>query len=193
MTDSAETNRSENAESDRSTSATGTGDRAIEDYNTESFKHALEEARRTFDHQITAYEDADEKSWRVLRFNGLVGTIAVAGAVNIPPPFSIWELGAFVVGILLLGTSTVLVFRGLPHNEVGLGASREFLDRVGEKNPPEEVYLHWTINQYADWTELARKRTIENSSRVDLSKLLSLLGVGVLIVGGLYHTVSLAI
>ena len=152
MTDSAEASRREGAESDGSTSA-GTRDRTIEEYNTESFKHALEEARRTFDHQITAYEDADEKSWRVLRFNGLVATIAVAGAVNIPPPFSILELGSFVAGIMVLGISTILVFRGLPHNEVGLGASREFLDRVGAKNPPEEVYLHWAINQYADWTE----------------------------------------
>ena len=141
MTDSAETSRAENAESDESTSAAEPRDRTIEEYNTESFRHALEEARRTFDHQITAYEDADEKSWRVLRFNGLVATVAVAGAVNAPPPFSGWELGTFVFGVLLLGISTVLVFRGLPHNEVGLGASREFFDRVEEKNPKKCIYI----------------------------------------------------
>jgi len=165
-------------------------DRQPGDYNVETFRHAIEDARRTHEYQIEAYDDIDEKSWRVLRFNGVVATVAVAGAVNLSPPFStfVWVFALGGLGCLVY--STYLALDGQPENEITVGPSGDDFQTVVEKNPQEPVYLSWMVQNYADYTEEGVEKVEKNAEAVDRAKVFTIIGVGVLLTSGLLYAAT---
>ena len=166
------------------------GDRNPDDYHVDTFKQALEDARRTHDQQLEAYNDIDEKGWRVLRFNGIVATVAMAGAVSIENNPSVCAVVLFLGGIGLLSWSTYRIMYKQPIKEVTLGPSTEDLENIMSKNPKEGVYLEWMTKRYAEWSDIVTVAVEENSANVDLAKLLSVLGTAFMLGGGILHVTS---
>lgn len=162
-------------------------DRAPDEYEVGTFRQAMEDARRTHDEQLQAYSDIDDRNWRVLQFNGLIATIAIAGAVNVGENISPAAISLFFLGIALLTYSTYRLLHKTPVTEVTLGPSDNDLGKISEKNPAEGVYLDWMIGLYSEWTKSVENATRENSANVDLAKLLSVVGTGLMISGGLIH------
>jgi len=67
-------------EVDNSESTSGESPKiALSDRHTETYQHAVEDARITHANQLEAYNDVNERAWRIVRLNGLVATIFVAG------------------------------------------------------------------------------------------------------------------
>lgn len=55
---------------------------ASAEYDIETYRHAIEEARRTLDQQLEAFNDVADKAWRIVKLNGIIATIYVAAVAN---------------------------------------------------------------------------------------------------------------
>lgn len=160
-------------------------ERKPEDYNEETFYRMLEDARRTHREQLQAYNDVDDKRWRVLQFNGIIATVAMAGVVNLSEGIPVLVLVLIGVGALCLGVSTYYLLKGSPNQTAILGPSREKMTEIADMNPSPPVYCHWMTKQYLNWANTMEMRVNENSSIIDCAKYLSMSGVGCMISGAL--------
>ncbi|WP_125920003.1 hypothetical protein [Haloparvum sedimenti] len=162
----------------------------LSDRDPESYKRALEDARLTHANQLEAYNDVNERAWRVVKLNGIISTILIAAITNsqnfIPTEGSL--LLIFAIGGLLIIASTVLAMIGQRAKYVSLGPEPEFYQRVRELNSPEIEYLIGTLRGYEGWIEDIGEKTENNSTKVSCAMYLSLLGVGIILVGTIIHT-----
>jgi len=163
------------------------GDRHPDDYNVNTFREALEDARRTHDQQLQAYNDVNDRNWRVLRFNGIIATVSVAAAASVSSDIEIQTAIVLLTGTLFLSYSSYRLIYKTPVTKVTLGPSKGDLKTVSDKNPPESVYLDWMVGLYSEWTESVKAATKKNSDNIELAKLLSVVGTALLIGGGLLH------
>jgi type IV secretory pathway TrbF-like protein len=162
-----------------------------DDYDIETYRHALQEARRSWDQHLDAYNDVAEKSWRIVRLNGIVVTIYIAAVASGLSRFESGIIGTtlFAAGLLSLAISTYLAARNQETEEVLLGQGPDAFERVRKYKPPEVVYLHATLEAHEDGIEQVAETTKENAVPVNRANLLSLIGIGLLTVGTLVAVV----
>lgn len=171
----------------------GTGEPSDPDpaYDLETYRHALEEARRTWDQELDAFNDVAEKSWRLVRLNGIVATIYIAAVANAPSSLVIGAYAGILIGagLLLLGISTYLVLDGQQAQEVPVGQSTETFEGVRKHDPDEIVYLIETLKSHEKGIEQVTEGTEQNAVSVNRAKLFFLIGVGLLTTGTLIAVV----
>ncbi|WP_147298772.1 MULTISPECIES: hypothetical protein [unclassified Haloferax] len=160
-------------------------------YDIETYRHAIEDARRTHDQQLDAYNDIGEKAWRIVRLNGLVATIYVAAVANAfsGVTFPRCALLSVVLGFVSLLASTLFAMYGQQQRTVSVGQSPESFEMVRKHDPDEITYLYETLNGYEQWITDVRKKTSANGSAVNVAKSLFLTGVGLITIGTLLATV----
>lgn len=165
-------------------------DRNPEEYNLETFRQAIEDVRRTHAYQIEAYDDIDEKSWRILQFDGVVATVATAGIVNLQPPFPwyVWSLS--LGGFAGLAISTYLALDGQPENRITVGPGTNDFQKVNSMNPEEAVYLSWMVRNYTKYFEEGVEKVERNAEAIDRAKVFSIISVGLLLTSGLLYAAT---
>ena len=130
----------------------GTGEPSDPDstYDLETYRHALEEARRTWNQELAAFNDIAEKSWRLVRINGIVVTIYIAAMANALSNLVIGVRAGVIIGagLLSLGISTYLALNGQQAEEVPVGQSTESFERVRKHDPEEIVYFVETLKSH---------------------------------------------
>lgn len=164
--------------------------RLPDDYNLETFRQAIEDARRAHAYQIEAYDDIDEKSWRILQFDGVVATVATAGVVNLQPPFPwyVWSLA--LGGFAGLAISTYLALDGQPENRITVGPDTNDFQKVNSMNPQEAVYLSWMVQNYTKYLEEGVVKVEKNAEAIDRAKVFSIISVGLLLSSGLLYAAT---
>lgn len=156
-------------------------------YDIETYRRALEEARRTWDQQLDAFNDVAEKAWRVVRLNGLVATVYIAAIANAPPNISISTSTGLIIGsgLFLLAISTYLAVNGQQAQRVSVGQGTEAFTAVRKHDPAEIVYLYETLKDYEDGIEGVAEKTEQNGDTVNQAKFVFLIGVGFITAGTL--------
>ena len=164
------------------------------EYDIETYRHAIEEARRTWDQHLDAYNDIAEKSWRIIRLNGIVVTIYIAAVANAISNLEVTLSGleidlvpvAIVVGGLAsIGYSTAVALVKQQSEKVKLGQGPEAFESVREHKPKEIVYLHQTLETHSNGIKQVAEKTEENAVPVNRAYLFSIGGVGLLTIGTL--------
>lgn len=156
-------------------------------YDIETYRHAIKEARRTHDQQLDAFNDVGEKGWRVVRLNGIFSAIYIAGIANAlnGVGFGPWAKACIVVGFVCIGVSTATAMFGQRHRTVKLGLSPTAFERVREHEPPENIFLYYTLKDYESSIKDVNAKTEENGNAITISKVAFALGVGFITIGTL--------
>lgn len=156
-------------------------------YDLETYRHAIEEARRSWDQLLAAYNDVAQKSWRIVRLNGIVATIYIAAIANALPNLEvrILTVGIIGAGLVSLAVSTYLAVIVQQTEDVSVGQGPEALERVREYDPDEITYLYETLRMYKEKIGEVANQTKQNGSTVNRAMSLSLIGVGLLTIGTL--------
>jgi hypothetical protein len=151
----------------------------------ESFRHAIEEARRTHDQQLTAFEDIDNKAWRLVQLNGIISTIYVSAVANALEllSFTVLSKVVIVLGLVFIGLSTILGIVGQRERSVKVGQSPESFESLRKNYPDEFTYLDETLCSYERWIGENEQKTTRNDFVVTIGKLSSLVGIGFITVG----------
>jgi len=150
---------------------------------TKARQHALEDARRTLDEQLVSVNDISRKGWRVLQFNGLVATVAVA---LLPTVFSDEELGLPLIGLFstaigLFVISTVVAYRIQHPQNVVNGPGTDVYRHVSDYNYPENQYLREILERYSTGIDTVRETTKNNSDQLQIAVITSAVGLIVLL------------
>jgi len=154
-------------------------------YDIESYRHALEEAQRTLDQQLEAFNDINEKAWRIVRLNGLIATVYVAAMVNALEglTFSIHSMILIISGLSTMAASVFLAASGQEAKTVTIGQGPDAFESLRDNDPSEITYLYKTIEDYESWIDQVNRKTKKNGATVNLAKWLSIISV-VFITGG---------
>lgn len=166
-------------------------------YDIETYRTALEEARRTFDHQLQAYNDVSEKAWRIFRLNTIGVSIYLALVANVlinqNSPIDLTAtneaIGVSVLGLLMLAVSTYLVLNGQQAVKLYVGLGTDSFESVRKKDPSEIAYLYKTLQAYETAIEQAEKKTNTNGTTVNWAKGLSMVGITFLFLGAVLSAV----
>lgn len=163
------------------------------EYDIETYRHALKDARRTHDQQLQAFNDIGEKAWRIVRLNGIIATVYIAAVANALQilTFSPLSAGLIIVGVGCLAVSALIAVIGQSEQSVFIGQSPDTLAQVREHDPQEIVYLYETLDTYESCIRQAHRRTEKNGKAVNVSKIIMLSGVGFITVGSLIAFVAL--
>jgi hypothetical protein len=155
------------------------------DYDIESYRHALEEARRTLDQQLDAFNDVNEKAWRIVQLNGLIATVYVSAVANAMEglTFSIRPIILIISGLTMMAASVFLAASGQEAKTVTIGQGPEAFESLRDNDPSEIAYLYETLKDYESWIDQVSGKTEKNGETVNIAKWLSILGV-VFISGG---------
>jgi hypothetical protein len=154
---------------------------------TEARRHALEDARRVLDHELTSLNDITQKSWRIVQFNGLVATV-FAALVPIQAGLSQLTLipGLVLsVAALLLGHSTYTAFQTQERESVRTGPETDMYRALSDHKYEEDEYLSHALRIHADGIDAIQPTTEDKSEDVDKALLTSILGVIILVAGAL--------
>ena len=90
------------------TEATDKSDKSTESaYDIETYRHAIEEARRTLDQQLDAFNDVNDKAWRIVQLNGIIATIYIAAVANALNDLTFTRLPSalIAIGLVMMGIS----------------------------------------------------------------------------------------
>lgn len=155
------------------------------EYEIETYRHALDEARRTLDQQLEAFNDVNEKAWRIVQLNGLIATVYVAAVANALDglTFSMYSILFVSVGLVIMGFSVFLAAEGQEATKVTIGQSTDAFESLRSTDPSEIAYLYKTLQDYESWIAQVNKKTEINAETINWAKRLSIIGV-VFIVGG---------
>lgn len=156
-------------------------------YDIETYQHAIEEARRTLDQQLEAFNDVNEKAWRIVRLNGIIATVYIAAIANALDGlrFTATPTVLITLGLLLLGISVYLATEGQEAQKVMIGQSDEAFESLRKNDPSEIAYLYKTLEDYEDWISTVHEKTERNGKTVNTAKRISLIGVIFLLCGTL--------
>ncbi len=133
-------------------------------YDLDAYRHALDEARRTIDQQLEAFNDVADKAWRIVQLNGIIATVYIAAAANALPELSITSPndGIIVVGLTCLGMSVYLAAEGQEAQTVVIGQSSDEFESVRSSDPSEIAYLYNTLADYETWIDQVHTKTEYN-------------------------------
>lgn len=156
---------------------------SVENRGTKARQFALEDARRTLDEQLVSVNDISRKGWRVLQFNGLVATVAVA---LLPTVLSNEELGVTLIGLFsvaigLFVVSTVIAYRIQHPQNVVNGPGTDVYRHVSDYDYPENQYLREILERYATGIDTVRETTKSNSNQLQIAVITSAVGLIVLL------------
>lgn len=160
-------------------------------HDIETYRHAIEEARRTLDQQLQAFNDVADKGWRIVQLNGIIATVyasAVVNALNILD-FSILTVGSILFGFLLMGISIFIVVSEQEGSKISIGQSPEAFESMRKNDPEEFEYLREVIKEYESSIKSVGEKTEYNSRIVTGAKILLTAGVGFLVSGTLLSIV----
>ena len=154
-------------------------------YDIETYRHAIEEARRTLDQQLNAFNDVGEKAWRIVQLNGIVATIYISAIANAlgSLQFTTLATGFIGGGLCALGLSAYLVVNGQDAQVVFIGQSTHSFAQVRKYDPPEIAYLYKTLESYECWIESVGEKTEQNGTAVNNGKYAFLIGVALITIG----------
>ncbi|WP_338756253.1 hypothetical protein V9T20_05860 [Halobacterium salinarum] len=156
-------------------------------YDIESYRHALTEARRTLDQQLQAFNDVNEKAWRIVQLNGLIATVYVTAVANALDglTFSVCSILLVALGLSSMGVSVLLASEGQKATTVNIGQSAEAFESLRSNDPPEIKYLYRTLEDYESWISQVNEKTEINGTTVNRAKRLSIIGVVFITVGSI--------
>lgn len=154
-------------------------------YDIETYRHALEEARRTLNQQLEAFNDVAEKAWRIVQLNGIIATIYIAAVANALNDLRFTLLPTIIVGagLVLMGISVYLATEGQEASRVTIGQDSDAFESVRENDPDEIVYLYKTLEDYETWIAEVHRKTKSNGETVNKSKRLLIVSVVLLTIG----------
>lgn len=161
-------------------------------YDVETYRHALQEARRTLDHQLKAFNDVNDKAWRIVQFNGIIATVYIAAVANAIGSLTLEPIpvGVIVAGLVSIGASAFLAAEGQKATKVTIGQSTDAFESLRENDPSEIAYLYKTLEDYEDWIDEVNEKTESNGSMINTAKWLMIIGV-VLITSGTVLVIEL--
>lgn len=154
-------------------------------YDIATYRHALEEARRTLDQQLEAFNDIADKAWRIVQLNGIIATVYVAAVANALDDLTYTWMSVILValGLVLMGISVYLAAEGQQAQTVTIGQSSDAFASIREHDPDEITYLYKTLADYEEWIDQVHEKTEANGDTVNSAKRLLIIGV-VFITGG---------
>jgi hypothetical protein len=155
-------------------------------HSIESLRLGLEDARRTHDQQLEAFNDIGEKAWRIVRLNGIVATIYVAVIANTFRNTLSFTLISFTLissGLALLLISALVSLSGQREQSVIVGNSPEAFSKLREHEPNERVYLKETLKGYEHWIQKTSEQTDSNGKAVRTAKYCCIAGVSFIMLG----------
>ncbi|WP_254810729.1 hypothetical protein [Natronosalvus amylolyticus] len=160
-------------------------------YDIETYRHALQEAGRTLDQQLEAFNDVADKAWRIVQLNGIIGTVYIAAVANALPSLSITYLsGGFIaVGLICFGISVYLATEGQEAQTVVIGQSSDSFRSIRSTDPSEIEYLYKTLEDYEGWIDRVNVKTEINGDTVNKAKRALIAGVVFIILGTLIAVV----
>jgi hypothetical protein len=169
-----------------STEATETAEGETEiEYDIETYQHTIEEARRTLDQQLQAFNDVSKKGWRIVQLNGIIATIYVSAIANSLDNLTLSNssLGVIGFGLVFMALSVFYTMTGQEAEDVKIGQGPKAFESVRENDPEEIAYLYKTIDDYESWIENVSSKTEYNKRVVNISKMFLLVGVGFITIG----------
>jgi len=154
-------------------------------YDVETYRHAIEEARRTLDQQLQAFNDVADKGWRIVQLNGIIATIYASAVVNSLSAlnFSTKSLLSIFIGFFLMAVSIFLVISEQESHKIMIGQGTEAFRSMRENDPEEIVYLYETIKSYEKWIDDVGKKTKYNGRIIEAAKISLTVGVGFILTG----------
>ena len=157
------------------------------EYDIETYRSAIEEARRTLDQQLQAFNDITNKAWRIVQLNGIVATIYVSAVVNAADilTFTLPAIILIGTGLILMSGSVLLAAEGQEAKKTTIGQGSDAFESVRKNDPKEIAYLYKTLEDYESWIDEVNSKTERNGSRVNCSKRLLILGVVFITIGTL--------
>ncbi|WP_226006037.1 hypothetical protein [Natrinema salinisoli] len=160
-------------------------------YDIETYRHALEEARRTLDQQLEAFNDVTDKAWRIVQMNGIIATVYTAAVANALPELSFTYLSGIPIGLglILLGVSVYLATEGQEAQTVTIGQSSDAFESLRATDPPEIAYLYETLKDYETWIDQVNEKTTTNGDTVNTAKRALIVGVVFIVIGTLLAVV----
>jgi len=151
---------------------------------TKARQHALEDARNTLSEQLVSVNDITRKGWRVIQFNGLVATVAVAlfPTVLSRESITLAETSIFIVSIIPFVISTVFAYRIQHPQSVINGPGTDVYRYASKYDYPEDEYLRDILDRYANGIDTVRETTENNSEQLRIAVTTSAVGLVVLII-----------
>lgn len=155
------------------------------EYDIESYRHAITEARRTLDQQLKAFNDVNGKAWRIVQLNGIIASVYIAAVANALDGLNFTPLPALILilGLVLLGLSAYFAATGQNVEKITIGQGSDAFESVRKNDPSEIAYLYKTLEDYEQWIVEANAKTDQNGKVVNRAKWLLIGGV-VLITAG---------
>lgn len=144
-------------------------------------RHAIEDARRSLDEQLQEVNDISLKSWRAIKFNGLILTIVASIS-----PFGPFEapagLPSVVMGIVVvvMVISTYLSLKIQRPNQVYNGPDTENFEKVCEDDFSEGEYLSSALQGYYTAIRQVQQLNEDNADRLEWSVFTSAVALVVL-------------
>lgn len=156
-----------------------------EDYDVGAFRQLMEDVRSAHRHELESFDDKKQKGWRIVQFNGIVGTIiiAVLTQTSIPSPPDLHSLLLLGIGSLFLVVSTVMGFAAQRNASLTVGPGKKAVNLVRTGEFPEVEYIAVFARKYDGWRANAAEVTDRRSKEVYAAMTLSLLGVVLLLTG----------
>lgn len=154
-------------------------------YDIETYRHALQEARHTLDQQLQAFNDVNDKAWRIVQLNGIIATVYIAAVANALNSLAVdWmSAGVVTLGLIAMAVSVFLATEGQEATTVAIGQSSDAFRSLRKTDPDEITYLYTTLEDYESWIDEVNRKTEQNGETVNTAKRLLLIGV-VLIISG---------
>lgn len=157
----------------------------------DSYQHAIDDAQRTLNQQLVAFNDISEKSWRIVRFNLLISTLFIGIFTNISKSSSFQRINIILILFGSIGfiLSTIIAIIGQTGKSVSIGINTKSFKSVRENDPREIVYLYMALEEYEKAIESTHKKTMQNRKCIQISKWLTLAGatflsIGIVLVAG---------
>lgn len=157
------------------------------DFDAEAYEYAIQDARYTLDQQIHAFNEIGGKCWRLVRYNALIGTVFAAGSATYlqTATFTAFLKWVILIGFILLVVSTIIAVIGQQERSVKIGVAPSSFKQVRQHDPAQVVYLYRILEVYEESIEDVQYYTEKTAKAVRYSKILSLIGTGVLVIGTL--------
>lgn len=142
---------------------------------------ALEEARRSYDKDVAALNDIDEKAMRAGRIGIiLLGIIISALAVFGPEVIVELEQQIFimaVIGIGLILTSTILALGTYTITQYPSGIGESHREAAIKDGFDRADWLVFMLNQYGEWTDEVNSEIEANAEFLENTIMLQLVGL----------------
>lgn len=161
-------------------------------YDIETYRHAIQEARRTLDQQLKAFNDVNGKAWRIVQLNGIIATIYISAVANALGDLQLTLIptGLLSLGLISMACSAYLAANGQDVRKVTIGQGTDAFESIRQTDPSEIEYLYKTLEDYEDWIEEVNRKSEQNGEIVNKSKWLLIGGVILITAGTILASVT---